>query len=148
LKRFAPADRPIVLAGLFDLKRDHRTNLERRASEFQAKRRASQPPGATIGSMFKNPPNDFAGRLIDTAGLKGTMHGAAMISPVHANFFVNMTGAAKASDVKALIDMAHDTVLKRFDVNLELEIELVGEWAGEQAELEPGAQDERQEASD
>ncbi|MCL5995939.1 MAG: UDP-N-acetylmuramate dehydrogenase [Chloroflexi bacterium] len=138
LKRFSPVDRPVVLGALFDLKRDHRTNLERRASEFHAKRKASQPPGATIGSMFKNPPNDYAGRLIEAAGLKGTMHGGAMISPVHANFFVNVSGVAKASDVKALLDLAHDTVLKKFDVNLELEIELIGEWAGVQAELEQG----------
>lgn len=135
LKRFAPADRPVVLSALFDLKRDHRANLERRAGEYAAKRKASQPPGATIGSMFKNPPNDYAGRLIEAAGLKGTMRGGAMISPVHANFFVNTTGAALAGDVKALLDLAHDTVLKQFGVNLELEVELVGEWAGEKLEI-------------
>ena len=128
LKHFVPHERPVVLMGLFDLKRDNRTNLERRANEYVAKRKVTQPPGATIGSMFKNPPNDFAGRLIDAAGLKGTMVGGAMISPVHANFFVNASGYAKASDVKALLDLAYETVLKKFDVRLELEIELIGEW--------------------
>ena len=128
LKNFVPHERPVVLMGLFDLKRDNRTNLERRANEYVAKRKVTQPPGATIGSMFKNPPNDFAGRLIDAAGLKGTMVGGAMISPVHANFFVNASGYAKASDVKALLDLAYETVLKKFDVRLELEIELIGEW--------------------
>ena len=135
LKRYLPFERPIVLSAVFDLKRDHRTNLERRANEFQAKRRATQPPGATIGSMFKNPPNDFAGRLIEAAGLKGVMRGGAMISPLHANFFVNVSGAARASDVKALLDLAHDTVLKQFGVNLELEVELLGEWGADALEL-------------
>jgi UDP-N-acetylmuramate dehydrogenase len=135
LKRFAPLERPIVVSALFDLKRDHRTNLERRASEYIAKRKASQPPGATMGSMFKNPPNDYAGRLIEAAGLKGAVQGGAMISPMHANFFVNVSGAAKASDVKALIDLAHDKVLRQFGVNLELEIDLLGEWAGERLEI-------------
>jgi UDP-N-acetylmuramate dehydrogenase len=135
LKRFTPAERPVVLSALFDLKRDHRTNLERRAAEYTAKRKSSQPPGATMGSMFKNPPNDYAGRLIEAAGLKGATHGGAMISPVHANFFVNTTGSATAGDVKALLDLAHDTVLKQFGVSLELEVELIGEWAGERLEI-------------
>lgn len=131
LKQYRPEDRPIVLGALFDLKRDHRANLERRAAEFQARRRASQPPGATMGSMFKNPPGDYAGRLIDACGLKGAQRGGAMISPVHANFFVNATGRATAADVKALIDLARATVLERFNIWLELEIELIGEWERE-----------------
>ena len=135
LKQYASAERPVVLSAIFDLKRDHRTNLERRASEYVAKRKASQPPGATMGSMFKNPPNDYAGRLIEAAGLKGTTAGGAMISPIHANFFVNVTGAAKASDVKALIDLAHKAVLEQFGVNLELEIELIGEWDTERLRI-------------
>ncbi|MCS7060075.1 MAG: UDP-N-acetylmuramate dehydrogenase [Anaerolineae bacterium] len=128
LKRYRPESRPIVLSALFDLKRDHRVNLERRAAEFQARRRASQPPGATMGSMFKNPPGDYAGRLIDACGLKGARRGGAMISPVHANFFVNTTGQATATDVKALIDLARETVRQQFGIWLELEIELVGDW--------------------
>ncbi len=128
LKTYGPLERPIVLSAIYDLRRDHRTNLERRAADMQARRHASQPPGASIGSMFKNPPNDFAGRLIEAAGLKGVMRGGAMISPIHANFFVNASGSASAADVKALLDLAHDTVLKRFGVSLELEIELLGEW--------------------
>ncbi|MFC1463279.1 MAG: UDP-N-acetylmuramate dehydrogenase [Candidatus Brachytrichaceae bacterium NZ_4S206] len=129
LKRYAPADRPIVLSATFDLKLDYRANLERRANELIAKRKATQPPGASIGSMFKNPEGDYAGRLIEACGLKGKRIGGAMISDKHANFFVNVSGDARASDVKALIDLAHDAVLQRFSVDLELEIELVGEWA-------------------
>lgn len=135
LKQYAPTERPVVLSAIFDLKRDHRTNLERRANEYIAKRKASQPPGATMGSMFKNPPGDYAGRLIEAAGLKGTTFGGAVISPVHANFFVNTTGSAKASDVKALIDLAHKTVLDKFGVNMELEIELIGEWDTERLQI-------------
>ena len=129
LKRYAPADRPIVLSATFDLKLDYRGNLERRANEFIARRKATQPSGASIGSMFKNPEGDYAGRLIEACGLKGQRIGGAVISDKHANFFINVSGDARASDVKALIDLAHDTVLQRFDVDLELEIELVGEWA-------------------
>ena len=127
LKQYAAHERPIVLNAIFDLKMDYRANLERRASELNSKRKASQPPGASIGSMFKNPPNDYAGRLIEAAGLKGKRMGGAMISDKHANFFVN-TGDATASDVKALIDLAHEAVLKEFGIDLALEVELVGEW--------------------
>jgi UDP-N-acetylmuramate dehydrogenase len=133
LKQYAPGDRPIVLSALFDLKRDHRTNLERRTAEYVAKRKTSQPPGATMGSIFKNPTGDYAGRMIEAAGLKGTVRGGAMISPIHANFFVNVN--ATASDFKALIDLAHKTVLERFNVNLELEIELLGEWDAAKPEI-------------
>jgi UDP-N-acetylmuramate dehydrogenase len=136
LKQFAPADRPIVLGAIFGLKLDYRANLERRANEFIAHRKATQPPGATIGSMFKNPPNDFAGRLIEACGLKGTVRGGAMISPVHANFFVNVNGNAQAAGVKALIDLAHAEVLRQFGIDLELEIELVGEWVNTELRIE------------
>jgi UDP-N-acetylmuramate dehydrogenase len=151
LKRYAPTDRPIVLSATFDLKLDYRANLERRANEFIAKRKATQPPGASIGSMFKNPEGDYAGRLIEACGLKGKRIGGAMISDKHANFFVNVSGDARASDVKALIDLAHDAVLERFGVDLELEIELVGEWTVAELRIgkreaggrESGVEDER-----
>jgi UDP-N-acetylmuramate dehydrogenase len=94
---------------------------------YNTRRRATQPPGASIGSMFKNPPGDYAGRLIEAAGLKGTKKGGAQISPVHANFFVNQ-GDAKAADFAALIDLARQTVKARFNIELELEIEKAGDW--------------------
>ncbi len=136
LKAYAPNERPIVVNATFDLKVDYRPNLERRANDYVAKRKASQPPGASIGSMFKNPEGDFAGRLIEAVGLKGRRVGGAMISDKHANFFVNDTGAAKASDVKALIDLARDEVLKQFAVDLQLEVELMGEWANSEFRIE------------
>ena len=80
-----------------------------------------------MGSMFKNPPGDYAGRLIEAAGLKGARVGSVEISTLHANFFINH-GDAAASDVFSLIKLAHDTVADRFDVRLELEIELIGEF--------------------
>lgn len=84
-----------------------------------------------MGSMFKNPEGDFAGRLIEAAGLKGTRVGDAAISSLHANFFINY-GNASASDVRDLINLAHTVVAKKFGVDLELEIELIGSWEEEQ----------------
>ena len=92
---------------------------------YTRRRKAGQPPGATIGSMFKNPPGDYAGRLIEAAGLKGYRCGQAQISTVHANFFQNLGGAA-AADVLTLIDTARSAVAQKFGVALELEIEIVG----------------------
>lgn len=134
LKQYAQADRPVVLSAIFDLKIDYRANLEKRSNDYIAKRKATQPPGATIGSMFKNPEGDYAGRLIEACGLKGRTVGGAQISEKHANFFVNL-GQASASDVKALIDLAHAEVLAKFAVDLQLEVELIGEWGAEK-ELE------------
>jgi UDP-N-acetylmuramate dehydrogenase len=77
--------------------------------------------------MFRNPPGDFAGRLIEAAGLKGHTIGQAQISERHANFIVNL-GRARAEDVKKLMDRARAEVKKMFDVELMPEIHLVGEW--------------------
>lgn len=101
--------------------------IEARMTEFNNRRKRSQPPGATIGSMFKNPPGDYAGRLIEAAGLKGYRVGQAQISTIHANFFQNLGGAA-AADVLELIKIAQEAVATKFGVRLELEIEVVGEW--------------------
>jgi UDP-N-acetylmuramate dehydrogenase len=90
-------------------------------------RKRTQPPQQSAGSVFKNPPGDYAGRLIDQAGLKGTTHGKAQISKRHGNFIVNL-GGASAADVVALIVEARNRVHERFGVDLELEVELRGEW--------------------
>jgi UDP-N-acetylmuramate dehydrogenase len=119
--------RPVVLAAEFELKQATRQELEAKAAELTEKRKRTQPPGASAGSMFKNPPGDYAGRLIEAAGLKGARVGEAEISPVHANFIVNW-GAASAADVYALICRAREKVAAQFGVTLELEIQLVGEW--------------------
>jgi UDP-N-acetylmuramate dehydrogenase len=95
--------------------------------EFTERRKSTQPPGASMGSIFKNPAGDYAGRLLEEAGLKGAHIGNAMISPIHANFIVN-NGESRAAEVKALIDLSREIVKEKFDIQLELEIELVGEW--------------------
>jgi len=119
----------VVLVALLRLGMSTPGVVQAKMDEFAEKRRQTQPPGASMGSMFKNPPGDFAGRLIEAAGLKGKRIGEAQISPVHANFFVN-TGNATASDIYALISLARQTVAQKTGVNLELEIELVGTWDG------------------
>ncbi len=77
--------------------------------------------------MFKNPPGDYSGRLIEAAGLKGLRVGQVEVSPVHANFFVNH-GGATGPDAVELIDQVRNRVKAQFGVELELEIQLVGEW--------------------
>jgi UDP-N-acetylmuramate dehydrogenase len=97
-----------------------------------ARRRATQPlDRPTFGSTFRNPPGQFAGRLIEAVGLKGHRVGGACWSEVHANFIVNLGGAA-ARDVTALIRLARGRVRERFAIDLEPEVRLVGDFpAGE-----------------
>lgn len=93
-----------------------------------ARRRATQPlDQPSCGSVFRNPPGDAAGRLIDQAGLKGTRRGGARISDKHANFIVN-TGDASALDCWWLVKHARDVVLERFGVRLEPEVHAIGDW--------------------
>ncbi len=81
------------------------------------------------GSVFTNPPGDFAGRLVEAAGLKGLRQGAAQISEKHANWIVNH-GGARAADVRFLLDHARAEVRARFGVELHPEVKLVGDWSG------------------
>jgi len=117
----------IVLAADFSLRKESPEVVKRKVEEVVRGRKATQPPGASMGSMFKNPPGEFAGRLIEAAALKGTRVGNAEISLVHGNFFINH-GKTLASDIRDLIELARARVLKQCGVELELEIELVGEW--------------------
>lgn len=117
----------VVLGAVLRLERSTPEAVGARLEELVAHRKRTQPPGASMGSMFKNPPGDYAGRLIEAAGLKGARIGGAAISSLHANFFVN-ENAASASETYALIKLARRTVFERFGVRLELEIELVGDW--------------------
>jgi UDP-N-acetylmuramate dehydrogenase len=94
-------------------------------TQYNDYRKQTQPPGASLGSIFKNPPDDYAGRLIEASGLKGYRIGGVEVSQKHANFFVN-TGDSTASDYYALIGHVQDRVLKNQGVHLELEIELLG----------------------
>ncbi len=113
-----------------------RMRLQKRAAEevgtkvreLVSRRKKSQPAGyPNSGSMFRNPPGDFAGRLIEAAGLKGKRIGRAEISSRHANFIVNL-GGARAEDVKSLMELARSEVKQRFGVELSPEVRFLGEW--------------------
>lgn len=95
--------------------------------EHKQHRKRTQPPQQSAGSVFKNPPGDHAGRLIEQVGMKGLAHGNARISERHANFIVNV-GGARAVDVAWLIREAYNRVYEQFGIELELEVELRGEW--------------------
>ena len=97
-------------------------------AEHQARRQATQPlADQNAGSVFRNPPDDHAGRLIEAAGLKGERLGTARVSELHANFIVTERDG-RAADVRALGDRVRAAVLDRFGVALEYEIEFVGDW--------------------
>jgi UDP-N-acetylmuramate dehydrogenase len=117
----------IVLSATLRLKNSSKEEVSVKINEFSERRKITQPPGASMGSMFKNPAGDHAGRLIEAAGLKGARIGNAEISTKHGNFFINH-GETKAEDVRALIHLVQRTVNEKFGVELELEVELVGEW--------------------
>lgn len=95
------------------------------AHEQLNRRRATQPKQRSAGSIFKNPPGDYAGRLIEAVGLKGYAVGGAGISDVHANFIVN-SGAATARDVVQVAEHARALVKERFGIELEWEVRRVG----------------------
>ncbi len=102
--------------------------------DLLSRRIASQPlnePNA--GSVFRNPPGDHAARLIESCGLKGKRIGAAEVSRKHANFIVNK-GDARAEDIEELIDLVQETVKRRTGVELEREVQIVGEARGERRE--------------
>ena len=117
----------VVLSAELALKNSTKEEVTVKIQQFSAHRKATQPPGASMGSMFKNPPGDYAGRLIESAGLKGTRIGNAEISPLHGNFFINHANT-KAEDIRALIQLVQKTVKEKQGVDLELEVELIGEW--------------------
>ncbi|HSH78723.1 MAG TPA: UDP-N-acetylmuramate dehydrogenase, partial [Herpetosiphonaceae bacterium] len=91
-----------------------------------AERRSKTPAGSSCGSSFKNPSGTSAGRLLDAAGLKGTRVGGAVVSDRHANYIVNL-GGATANDVLRLMEIMRARVFDEFAVELEPEVEIVGE---------------------
>lgn len=110
------------------LRQEDSTNVTSRVRELVTKRKTSQPSGyPNSGSMFRNPPGDFAGRLIEAAGLKGKKIGRAQISERHGNFIINL-GGANGEDVRQLMELARAEVRTRFGVELEHEVRLLGDW--------------------
>jgi UDP-N-acetylmuramate dehydrogenase len=119
----------IVTHVQFLLQPGERTAIVAKRTDAKRRREAHQPLGyPNAGSIFKNPPGESAGRLIEAVGLKGHRHGGAMISEQHANFIVNV-GGATAADVRALMDEATRRVWEMKGIRLEPEIKLVGNWS-------------------
>ncbi len=124
------AGNPIVVSAILRHQTGDPEAARAQITDLSHRRRDTQPASRSAGSVFKNPEGDFAGRLIDGAGLKGRKRGQAVISTKHANFIVN-EGGATASDVWALVNDIRATVRKQFSVDLELEIQLAGEGFGD-----------------
>jgi len=109
------------------LKQGIRSEIERVVKDYLHYRRDTQPLAMpSAGCVFKNPPNDSAGRLIEATGLKGARVGDAEVSMKHANFMVNR-GQARATDVMALIGKVRSAIRRRAGVRLDLELKIVGE---------------------
>ena len=117
----------VVLSAVLQVNKADAISIQEKTQDFIAYRQRTQPPGASMGSIFKNPAGDYAGRLIEQAGLKGTQIGGAQISLVHGNFFINSSNAS-ATDIIQLIQLAQKTVLEKSGIKLDLEIELIGDW--------------------
>lgn len=115
----------VLLEASFDLEPADPEKLRARSEELLERRRRQQPSGPTMGSTFKNPEGQVAGRLIELAGLKGYRIGGARVSEKHANFILN-AGDASAQDVLNLIRHIQAEVERQFGVKLVLEIELLG----------------------
>jgi len=119
-------DRWVITSATFATTSEPPAAVRARLLEVQKHRRATQPiEQRSLGSTFKNPPGDSAGRLIDACGLKGRRIGGAQVSPKHANFIVNL-GGASADDVLALMAEMRDRVQERFGIELEPEIRVIG----------------------
>lgn len=114
-----------VLAARIRLERGDTDEGRRRLRTYLAHRKRTQPTGNNAGSMFKNPPGTYAGRLIEEAGAKGMILGGAQVSELHGNFFLN-TGAARAQDILDLIDQVRGRVQAQTGIELHLEVRVWG----------------------
>lgn len=117
----------IVTEATFTLEEGNAEQITTALTSFKDRRRKTQPlQYPCAGSVFRNPPGDHAGRLIEAAGLKGYQIGDAQFSELHGNFIINL-GQAKASDILALIAYAQETIAEKFGVKLVPEVEVIGE---------------------
>ena len=120
-------DKAIVLEVKLGLKNGKKSDIINKIKESLKERKRNQPVSTlNAGCVFRNPETCEAGKLIETAGLKGARLGDAEVSKKHANFIINC-GRAKAKDVYNLIEKIRETVKEKFDIDLELELKVVGE---------------------
>ncbi|MEP7082720.1 MAG: UDP-N-acetylmuramate dehydrogenase, partial [Chloroflexota bacterium] len=118
----------VVIEAVIEVAPGDVAEIAARVEAHQAERRATQPlADQNAGSVFRNPPDDHAGRLVDEAGLKGFRIGSAQVSTLHANFIVVDRGG-RAADVRLVGDHVRAVVAERVGVQLEYEIEFVGDW--------------------
>lgn len=117
--RYSNINFPIFEA-VFEIKREYDFLLDKNLKNL----RANQPSLPSLGSVFKNPKEDFAGRLIEKVGMKGIKKGGIMVSEIHANFFVNI-GGGSFEDMIYLINLAKKRVFEEFGINLEEEIKII-----------------------
>ncbi|MFI5258727.1 MAG: UDP-N-acetylmuramate dehydrogenase [Candidatus Limnocylindrales bacterium] len=126
----------LILSATFLLTPADPGEIKSRMNEVRRWRQEHQPLNRpSAGSVFRNPPGDSAGRLIDACGLKGRRIGGALISEKHANFIVN-EGGATAADIRRLAELARREVRRQFGIELVYEIHFVGDWSGWVAEVE------------
>ena len=124
------APRDVVVDATFRLAAADPDAIKARLDDIRHWRQAHQPLGLpSAGSVFRNPPGDSAGRLIEAAGLKGLRIGGAVVSEKHANFIVN-DQKGRAADVRRVAERVRAEVLARHGVDLAFEIEFVGDWSG------------------
>ena len=116
----------VMLLGIH-LHHEDPQKLRANIAQYKQHRKLTEPAQRHAGSVFKDPPGDEASRLIDQVGLRGKTHGQAQISEQNANYIVNV-GRAQAADIAALIMHAHQAVSEQFNVDLELDVELHGQW--------------------
>ena len=115
----------IITSAVFEFQESDPETVKKKLLECQQFRMEKQPFNQpSCGSVFKNPPGDFAARLIEASGLKGKIRGGAQISPIHANFIVNL-GKASSTDILSLIDTVRETVFSKHSINLESEVQIL-----------------------
>lgn len=117
----------VILTVTLELEKGNPEKIKTEMESNRQKRSCTQPPGPSLGSIFRNPEGDKAGRLIEACGLKGKKVGDAEISPMHANFIIN-TGHASARDILHLILLAQKSVKEKFEIALIPEVQIIGEW--------------------
>jgi UDP-N-acetylmuramate dehydrogenase len=116
----------VVLRAGYTLEPGNPGELKASIKEFRAQRMNGSPNRPSCGSTFKRPPGDFPGRVIEAAGLKGTRVGQIEVSPVHANYLVNL-GSGTAREALELIELVKEKVRERMGIDLEEEVRVVGE---------------------